>query len=119
MNNRLSLNCFLIYKEPDAITRSQIRPVNGAGTDWLASSCPHGYTDLRVEPEFRKLGIFSSMLRELVAFAEEHGASELILEYAVSNKEAEATWSRLGFTTTGVRAAAFTTTVRDKLSKYS
>ncbi|MGM0631756.1 MAG: N-acetyltransferase family protein [Pseudomonadota bacterium] len=74
--------------------------------------------DVWVEPEFRKLGIFSAMLRELVTFAEERGAGELVLEYSVSNREAEATWSRLGFKTTGVRAAAFTTSVRDALSKY-
>ncbi|MEX1198939.1 MAG: GNAT family N-acetyltransferase [Pseudohongiellaceae bacterium] len=73
--------------------------------------------DIWVEPEFRKLGIFSAMLRELVTFAEDHGAGELILEYSVSNKEAEATWSRLGFTTTGVRAAAFTGTVKEELSR--
>ncbi|MDO8862015.1 GNAT family N-acetyltransferase [Haliea sp. E1-2-M8] len=70
-----------------------------------------------VEPEYRKLGIFSAMLRELVAFAESSAAHELILEYSVANKEAEATWSRLGFKTTGVRAAAFTHLVKDRLSQ--
>lgn len=73
--------------------------------------------DVWVEPEFRKLGVFSAMLRELVTFAENCGAVELVLEYATSNREAEATWSRLGFTTTGVRAAAFTTTVKGELWK--
>lgn len=72
--------------------------------------------DVWVEPEYRKMGIFSAMLRKLVAFAEDHKAYELILEYSFSNQEAEATWSRLGFTTTGVRAAAFTSAVRDALS---
>lgn len=69
-----------------------------------------------VEPDFRKLGIFTAILGELIAFAESRGAYELILEYSVSNKEAEATWARLGFKPTGVRAAAFTQTVKEELS---
>lgn len=73
--------------------------------------------DTWVEPEFRKLGIFSALLHELVTFAEGRDAHELILEYSISNKEAEATWTRLGFKTTGVRAVAFTSIVKEKLSK--
>ncbi|HCS26346.1 MAG TPA: GNAT family N-acetyltransferase [Spongiibacteraceae bacterium] len=71
--------------------------------------------DIWVEPAFRKLGIFSAMLRELIAFAESRAVPELILEYAISNKEADATWKRLGFQVTGVRAAAFTSLVKEKL----
>jgi len=74
--------------------------------------------DIWVEPEFRKLGIFRAMLRELVAFAEKHKVQELILEYSVANKEAEATWRKLGFKPTGVRAAAFTETVKKTLSEF-
>lgn len=73
--------------------------------------------DVWVEPEYRKLGVFRAMLAELVSFAEEHGAHELILEYSLSNQEADATWSKLGFQPTGVRAAAFTTAVRKALSE--
>ncbi|MDY6841199.1 MAG: N-acetyltransferase [Pseudomonadota bacterium] len=75
-----------------------------------------GYIDdVWVEPEFRNLGIFKALLRELVAFAEQHHASELILEYSASNKEARAAWTGLGFKTTGVRAAAFTSAVKQAL----
>lgn len=73
--------------------------------------------DIWVEPNFRQLGIFSALLSELIAFAESRGVQELVLEYATSNKEAEATWTRMGFKTTGVRAAAFTTTVKAKMAK--
>ncbi|MFX4227947.1 MAG: N-acetyltransferase family protein [Porticoccaceae bacterium] len=73
--------------------------------------------DVWVEPDFRKLGVFSAILRELVSFAESHDIHELILEYAISNKEAAATWTKLGFKPTGVRAAAFTKTVQDALAK--
>lgn len=73
--------------------------------------------DIWVEPEYRKLGVFRAMLRELVAFAEDHAVHELILEYSLANREAEATWSKLGFKPTGVRAAAFTATVSKTLSE--
>jgi ribosomal protein S18 acetylase RimI-like enzyme len=72
--------------------------------------------DVWVEPEFRKLGIFPDLLRKLVAFAESHGAYELILEYSASNNEAKAAWSRLGFKTIGVRAAALTSSVQEALA---
>lgn len=72
--------------------------------------------DLWVEPDYRKQGIMSLMLDELVRFAEDHGIVELCLEYSLSNKEAAAVWERLGFNPTGVRAAAWTRNVREKLS---
>lgn len=75
--------------------------------------------DVWVEPDFRNQGIFSALLRELIQFAESHDVHELILEYAISNKEAEAVWTRLGFRPTGVRAAAFTQTVQQALAKRS
>lgn len=74
--------------------------------------------DVWVEPEFRKLGIFPDLLRKLVLFAESCGAYELILEYSASNREARAAWSRLGFKTVGVRAAAFTSTVQEALASH-
>lgn len=73
--------------------------------------------DIWVEPDFRQRGIFSALLSELVAFAESRGVQALMLEYAATNKEAIATWTRLGFKTTGVRAEAFTSTVKEKLAK--
>lgn len=73
--------------------------------------------DIWVEPEFRGLGILKALLRDLVTFAEEHHASELILEYSASNKEAKAAWTKLGFKPTGVRAAAFTSVVKQALTE--
>lgn len=73
--------------------------------------------DVWVEPEFRSRGVFKALLRELVAFAESHNAHELILEYSASNKQARAVWTKMGFKTTGVRAAAFTSTVKAALEQ--
>lgn len=71
--------------------------------------------DIWVEPEFRKAGIFKALLRTLVDFADQRGAHDLMLEYSSSNKEAKSAWTRLGFKTTGVRAAAFTHKVKEAL----
>lgn len=72
--------------------------------------------DIWVEPEFRKAGIFKALLRSLVDFADEKGAYDLLLEYSSSNKEAKSAWTRLGFKTTGIRAAAFTHKVKEALT---
>lgn len=72
--------------------------------------------DVWVEPDFRNRGILKALLRDLVAFAESHNVSELILEYSASNEEAGAAWSKLGFRPTGIRAAAFTSTVKQALT---
>ncbi len=73
--------------------------------------------DLWVEPEYRQRGLFAMMLDVLVSFAERHHIEELYLEYSVSNAEAESVWRKLGFNPTGIRAAAFTGVVREKLVK--
>jgi len=72
--------------------------------------------DLWVEPACRKQGIMTLILKELIKFAESHEIEELILEYSLSNEEAVTAWERLGFKPTGVRAAAWTRSVREKLS---
>lgn len=71
--------------------------------------------DLWVEPAHRNQGIMARILNELIGFAETHDIDELVLEYAITNKEAAAVWRNLGFTPTGVRAAASTDTVRQKI----
>lgn len=84
-----------------------------------ATDCVHHsgvIDDIWVEPEFRSLGIFKALLRDLVAFADQRGAQELVLEYSASNKEAKTAWTRLGFVTTGVRASAFTHQIKEVLS---
>lgn len=72
--------------------------------------------DIWVEPDYRNAGIFKALLKRLVNFADRQGAHELVLEYSTSNKEAKTAWTRLGFVTTGVRAAAYTHQVKDALS---
>jgi ribosomal protein S18 acetylase RimI-like enzyme len=76
-----------------------------------------GYIDdLWVEPEARGHGIARRISEALIEFAAEQKIDELILEYALHNKEAAAFWERLGFAPTGVRAAARIDEVRKRLS---
>lgn len=72
--------------------------------------------DLWVEPEARNGGLGRALVAKLVDFAAANGIENLMLEYATTNAEAQATWSRLGFRTTGVRAAASVADVRARLS---
>lgn len=71
--------------------------------------------DVWVEPEFRSRGVFRALLKRLVAFAESRNAHELTLEYSASNRQARAVWTKMGFKTTGVCAAAYTSTVKAAL----
>lgn len=71
--------------------------------------------DLWIEPKYRKRGIMARILDELIAFAEQRNIGELVLEYSLTNKEAAAAWEKLGFRPTGVRASAYTASVRKKL----
>lgn len=74
--------------------------------------------DVWVEPEFRGRGVFKALIQELVAFAEKRHVHDLILEYSLSNEEAKAVWSKLGFKPTGVRAAALIPDVKRALAKW-
>lgn len=53
--------------------------------------------DVWVEPSFRLHGICEVMFSHLIGYFREKGIHNLVLEYAIYNKEAEITWTRLGF----------------------
>ena len=73
--------------------------------------------DVWVEPRHRQRGVSKALIRELVAFAAEHGVEQLMLEYSLANAEARGAWTRLGFEPTGVRAEATVATVSEKLER--
>lgn len=75
--------------------------------------------DIWVEPRYRRRGINTRIVQELVDFAECRNVQELTLEYATSNREAQAAWSRLGFVPVGVRAAATPAAVRAALTAFA
>lgn len=71
--------------------------------------------DLWVEEEYRSSGVGKAIVGRLVDFAAANDIHELTLEYSASNEVASAAWERLGFRTTGVRAAATVAEVRRRL----
>ncbi len=73
--------------------------------------------DIWVEPRHRRRGLNRRLVADLVDFARERGVQELHLEYSLSNQEAAAAWSRLGFEPTGVRASASPETVQARLAE--
>ena len=52
--------------------------------------------DVWVEPRHRRRGLSQQIVALLVEFAERRGVTDLMLEYATSNPEAAATWTRRG-----------------------
>lgn len=54
--------------------------------------------DVWVEPACRLHGICEAMFSHLIEFFRQKGIRNLVLEYAIYNKDAENTWNRLGFT---------------------
>ena len=73
--------------------------------------------DLWVEPRYRRRGLTRRLVEGLVEFAASRGVEDLVLEYSLANREAEAVWTRLGFRPTGVRAGATVSTVRARLGR--
>lgn len=71
--------------------------------------------DVWVEPALRRSGLGTAIIDQLLDFAAKNGIDDLVLEYSVTNAEAAAAWTKLGFETTGVRAAASLGTVRRRL----
>ncbi len=53
--------------------------------------------DVWVEADHRRMGICEEMVRELVEFFRRNGVYDLVLEYAIYNREAEETWRKMGF----------------------
>ena len=53
--------------------------------------------DVWVEPEHRREGICEIMIKEIVEYFRRNKVYDLVLEYAIYNREAEETWRKMGF----------------------
>ncbi|MFI2706822.1 GNAT family N-acetyltransferase, partial [Nocardioides sp. CER28] len=65
----------------------------GIDRDWL------GIHNLSVEPAYRRRGLATAVLRELLEWGAERGASTVWLHVQTDNEPALALYDRLGFTT--------------------
>jgi len=53
--------------------------------------------DVWVDPEHRREGICEIMVKEIVEYFRRNKVYDLVLEYAIYNREAEETWRKMGF----------------------
>ncbi len=75
--------------------------------------------NLGVHEDFRRLGIATQLLLDLVAAAVEMDCRALTLEVAVSNHAAQALYSRFGFVPAGVRKNYYSATNEDALIMWA
>ena len=78
---------------------------------------PEGHiTNVAVHPDYRRRGIGSTLMRELLKQSyERFGLTEFTLEVRISNIEAVKLYSRFGFKYAGKRKAYYTDTNEDAL----
>ena len=92
LNNRLS--CWLVAIE------------DGKVIGYLGSQTVLGETDMMniaVHPDYRKNGIASNLIGELISTLMEQGSHSLMLEVRESNEPAKSLYLKLGFEVVGVR----------------
>ena len=92
LNNRLS--CWLVAIE------------DGKVIGYLGSQTVLGETDMMniaVHPDYRKNGIASNLIGELISTLMEQGSHSLMLEVRESNEPAKSLYLKLGFDVVGVR----------------
>ena len=92
LNNRLS--CWLVAIE------------DGKVIGYLGSQTVLGETDMMniaVHPDYRKNGIASNLIGELISKLMEQGSHSLMLEVRESNEPAMSLYLKLGFEVVGVR----------------
>ena len=92
LNNRLS--CWLVAIEA------------GKVIGYLGSQTVLGETDMMniaVHPDYRKNGIASNLIGELISTLMEQGSHSLMLEVRESNEPAKSLYLKLGFEVVGVR----------------
>jgi len=65
--------------------------------------------DVWVESEYRLHGICEIMIKELISFYKNKGVINLVLEYAIYNREAKNTWKKMGFQPSLIISTAKTT----------
>lgn len=72
-------------------------------------------TNLAVHPDFRRRGIATGLIRDVLRFASEKEVRRIILEVRRSNLEAQNLYRNFGFVRIGVRRNYYTDTSEDAL----
>lgn len=101
---------------PDSIFLCAYYKGNFAGFGTLRNICGEAHiTNLAVSTSYRRCGIASAIIDELILKAYENKIFELTLEVRASNQEAIALYEKFGFQTLGVRRKYYTDNNEDAL----
>jgi [ribosomal protein S18]-alanine N-acetyltransferase len=96
------------------LARDNIRRVVGFCSFWRVLDELH-INNLAVQPEFRRMGIASALLRRVLADAARLGIRRTMLEVRRSNVPARQLYEKFGFVVGGSRSKYYTKPVEDAL----
>lgn len=109
----------LIFEEidhPDSIFLCAYYHGNFAGFGTFRNICGEAHiTNLAINRCYRRCGIASAIMDELILKAYENKIHELTLEVRASNREAIALYEKFGFQTLGIRRNYYTDNNEDAL----
>ena len=72
-----------------------------------------GHIDLAVPPDYRRLGIHLSRIKEMIGILRESGYKSVFLEVRVSNEEARKMYEKFGVCLLGTRKNYYVSSVED------
>jgi len=107
----------LFYNEIcKAIAVSRVAKIDGKVVGYLCANIilDEGHIlNLAVHPEFRSLGIASSLIKEMIEIMRERDCRSVFLEVRISNEQARIMYEKYGFTLLGTRKNYYISPVED------
>jgi len=107
----------LFYNEIcKAIAVSRVAKINGKVVGHLCANVilDEGHIlNLAVHPEFRGLGIASSLIKEMIDIMRDRNCRSVFLEVRISNEQARIMYQKLGFSLLGTRKNYYISPVED------
>jgi ribosomal-protein-alanine N-acetyltransferase len=76
-------------------------------------------TNIAVHPDFRRQGIASAILRNLITFSRDNAINSLTLEVRKSNTAAQYLYKNFGFVDAGIRKAYYADTNEDAIVMWN
>jgi len=107
----------LFYNEIcKTIAVSRVAKIDGKVAGYLCANVilDEGHIlNLSVHPEFRRLGIASSLIKEMIGIMREKDCRSVFLEVRISNEQARRMYEKFGFTLLGTRKNYYISPVED------
>ena len=107
----------LFYNEIcKTIAVSRVAKIDGKVAGYLCANVilDEGHIlNLSVHPEFRRLGIASSLIKEMIGIMREKDCRSVFLEVRTSNEQARSMYGKFGFSLLGTRKNYYISPVED------